>query len=467
MPNGTRKQPRTQWGPWLLALCAFLPVVVLRAGILAESDTFWQVRTGLLTLDTGALPQADTFSWTASGAPWQAHSWAFNVVLGLAYRGAGLAGVALVCMALTLAAAAAVLALLRTRGVTPLPAAVAIVASAPLVIAWYSARPQAVDYVAMPVLLLLLDRLPRGRSAAPTLIGIAALMCLWVNLHEAALLGIAIAGAHAVLRAVFRANRTVVVRSALAAGVAVIGSLANPWGASVLLRAGDVAAASTTVILEWQRPDPTDPVTLVALLLGALALWRAVRTRDALYVAAVGVTLAGTLTAQRILPILVLVSLPMVMGVGTHPRITTYLRSRRAVFVPGLIVGELAFAVVAAPSLMHIGQPDPEVYSPTVVAAIPSGCRVYNEYLLGGYVILERPDVLVSVDSRNDLYGVDAVLDNARVIAGRADHGVALRGAGCVLIAPASGLATALRSDPAWAVSAEDATAALFVRAQR
>src|SRR5579863_5892321 len=39
---------------WFLAWLAFLPVTVARAGTLAEPDTFWQVRTGLLTISHGA-----------------------------------------------------------------------------------------------------------------------------------------------------------------------------------------------------------------------------------------------------------------------------------------------------------------------------------------------------------------------------------------------------------------------------
>ena len=56
-------------GPWLLAWLAVAPIVALRAGTLAESDTFWQTRTGELILDLGRLPTADLFSWTHRRAP--------------------------------------------------------------------------------------------------------------------------------------------------------------------------------------------------------------------------------------------------------------------------------------------------------------------------------------------------------------------------------------------------------------
>ena len=66
---------------------------MVRAQVLAEADTFWQTRTGQLILDTGRLPGTDPFSWTAAGRPWRPNSWAFDVVLGLAYRAGELTGV--------------------------------------------------------------------------------------------------------------------------------------------------------------------------------------------------------------------------------------------------------------------------------------------------------------------------------------------------------------------------------------
>jgi len=56
-------------GHWFLAWLAFLPVPPARAENLAESDTFWQIRTGLLTLGQQRIPTVDPFSWTANGNP--------------------------------------------------------------------------------------------------------------------------------------------------------------------------------------------------------------------------------------------------------------------------------------------------------------------------------------------------------------------------------------------------------------
>src|SRR5215471_15408329 len=64
---------------WLLAMLAFVPFAVLRAGDLSEADTFWQIRTGLFTIAHRSIPAVDTFSWTMRGKPWSLNSWGFNV----------------------------------------------------------------------------------------------------------------------------------------------------------------------------------------------------------------------------------------------------------------------------------------------------------------------------------------------------------------------------------------------------
>jgi hypothetical protein len=66
--------------------------VILRAGTLAEANTFWQIRTGLLTISHRAILRADPFSWTMAGKPWTLNSWGFNVLIAGTDWLAGLPG---------------------------------------------------------------------------------------------------------------------------------------------------------------------------------------------------------------------------------------------------------------------------------------------------------------------------------------------------------------------------------------
>ncbi len=449
---------------WALAWAAFIPIAVIRAGNLAESDTFWQVRTGIDIVAARALPSVDTYSWTAAGEPWTLNSWGFDVLVGLAHRLGGLALVAWFGAAILMLIAGLVLFLARSLGANPVVSAATLLLGSVLVVGWLSVRPQLVDYAAVLLLVLLLQATARGRRWGAAVLGVGLLMVVWVNLHAAVLLGVAIVAAYSVVLLVDPARSTPPTRGLLALAAALAGSLVNPYGLDVLTQAAHVQATSTGIVEEWARPDLTSPAQLVPLALAGLALVFAARRRDAALIAAVGVCLVGSVLVLRMQPLAVLVALAPVAALASAPRVRDYVRSRHVVLYPGMALGLVALTVVAAPSLGHIGRPDPNIFAVAVHHRIPVGCHVFNSYLLGGQLILERPDVAVSIDSRNDLYGPERVAAAQAVIDGTGDPAAALQGAGCVLVPPTSGLARQLSRDPAWREVPPDTAAALFVR---
>lgn len=449
---------------WFAAWLALLPLALLRAGTLAESDTFWQVRTGLLTIQQRAIPAVDPFSWTVRGEPWTLNSWGFNVVLGAAYRATGLPGVALTCALSLMVMAGLVLLLAKKLGAAPWAAAGVLLLASPVLIAWFSARPQLVDYVAVSGLLLLLGRLARGERPKTSIFGIGVLMVVWVNLHSASLLGVGVVGATAVLLLACPSTRAGGYRCLVATAVALVASLANPYGLGLFTQTASVKNASTDVVVEWQHLDPTSPAQLVMLLIGIAGFALAVRRRDAVFTAALGLTIAGSLLAIRILPILVLVAVPVLAAAMSAPAVLAYGRRMRLVLIPGAAIALAALAVLSVPGLSHLGRPDPAVYPTAAVRQIPSGCHLFNSYQLGGYVLLERPDVPVSIDSRNDLYGVDRVLAADRLLQGQGDLGAGLAGADCVLVPPSSGMAQRLKRNVGWRLQTSDPAGALFLR---
>ena len=236
-------------GPWLLAWLAVAPIVALRAGTLAESDTFWQTRTGELILDLGRLPTADPFSWTAAGHPWTVNSWGFDVLLAWAYRSGGLPGVALAGAVLAFLAAGLVLLVARRLGAGPLAATVVVQGAALALLTFLSVRPQLVDYCVIPVLVLLTRGVTRPAAQLPArLVGLGALATAWVNLHSTAVMGVPLLAAAAVATAVWRPAALGRVGAALA--VYTLGVMVNPAGPQILTQAVTVARESTGVITE-------------------------------------------------------------------------------------------------------------------------------------------------------------------------------------------------------------------------
>src|ERR1035438_202683 len=85
---------------------------------------------------------------------------------------------------------------------------------------------------------------------------------------------------------------------------------------------------------------------------------------------------------------------------------------------------------------------------------------------LGGIVILLRPDVPVSIDSRNDLYGRQDVLAEQRILTASSGGPGSLQrlGVNCVLIPGSSGLARQLLRSPGWRQVTTNPAATVFLR---
>lgn len=446
---------------WLVAGLALLPIVLFRAGSLGASDTFWELRTGLLILDRGALPTYDTLSWTAAGWPWRINSWGFDVLAALAYRAGGLAAVGLLSAALLMTVYVAALILTRCLGGSATLAALLFLVSLPAWELWLAARPQLIDYAAVPLLLVLLavatdpeTTAPRRRALA--VVGIAVLHAVWVNLHAAALLGVVVA-------ALFAATRPGQWRWGAAAVLAAIGgTLLNPYGVGVLGQTQEVRAASS-YILEWTslRPSYWDSDILLALTL--LAGIVAGRTRRWALLVVLAALATGGVFMIRLLPIAAVVAIPVLATAGKLPRLGEWLRARASAVRAVLATAVAGMVAVAAIAVTHIGR---SAYPLAALDHLPSGCRLLNDYTSGGPVTLFRPDVPVSMDSRNDVYGEAEMARQAGVLngppyaPGRLDDW----GVTCVLVKPSTGIVAVLRRTPGWREAYTDERAVVFVR---
>jgi hypothetical protein len=240
----------------------------------------------------------------------------------------------------------------------------------------------------------------------------------------------------------------------------------NPYGLGVLHQASQVQADSTQLITEWLPLDWANPGQDLVVAVGVAALFIAWRRREAVLTAALAVGLAGSLEAVRFLPFVAILAIPLLAAFASNPSeaIRRYLASRRVMFWRCGVLGMVALIAVAVPSLAHIGRPSPAIYPAAVVADIPHGCRLYTNDIIGGYVILARPDVPVSLDGRNTLYGPALLVAEQRVLYGAGNLSRALAGAGCVVVPPSYGLAQRLRHDAQWQARAAEPTGILYVR---
>jgi len=157
---------------------------------------------------------------------------------------------------------------------------------------------------------------------------------------------------------------------------------------------------------------------------------------------------------------------PLAVAVGglRIPRLQNWFVPRRGAVLLGLSVAWIVVMAPLVPSLGRVGTIDVEV-PVAATDAVPAGCLLLNEYEYGGLVIDRRwPDVLVSQDGRNDLYGSELLEREESILGGTSPAAVDGFGAGCALLRADRPLVSALEADDGWNRVATDRGAVLFVR---
>lgn len=307
---------RARWAPWLalgalsdprfvpVALAGTFGVLALRAVVepFGDQDVGWIAAAGRQILATGSVPHVNGWSITDAAVPWVMHEWALGPLEALALRTLGLAGAtasgvvaaALTCtllVDLTVARA-------RNLGAGALACFLALVLTRECL---FQPRP-AYLCLALPLLMVRLaldQRFSPGRALA-----CVALEAAWANAHGSFPVGIAVL-VLGLSRADERRWR------ALAAGGALLATLATPYGTSLwglvarYVGGGDPGAdALHAHIAEFQPLWAAGPVfggpfriaAVVLVALGALAGLRGPRV--ARLDAAMALALVGLALAQ-------------------------------------------------------------------------------------------------------------------------------------------------------------------------
>lgn len=179
------------WAAFAFACSAFfLPII--------NPDLFWHLSAGKAIAWSGAIPRADTLSWTMQGQPWHDFEWLTQAIyysLYVVWGFHGLMFLKALLLGLTLLAFRSIALLYGRRAALPLALpffAAAIVTNSDL-------RPENFTLLFFTVELYALERRRLGRLPGgwPLLAAAAAFFCLWANLHAGYLYGLALAGLYA------------------------------------------------------------------------------------------------------------------------------------------------------------------------------------------------------------------------------------------------------------------------------
>lgn len=411
--------------PWIVGLLAMLRTLAASTAVLNDPDTYLHITAGLWMLMHGALPSPDPFSFTTAGAPWHPSEWLGEIALAAIYELGGW-GTVIVATAACFGAAVGLLCWFLGRRIGPLPAALAALAGAVLVLPHLLARPHV---FALPLMVLwcggvLTARDERRRPRWALLWA----MLLWANLHGSFLFGIALAGylgGEAVLVARGRRERAAVARQwAVFVLAAAAVSLVNPNGLTALIEPFRLMAmpALQTGFVEWQPADLVRFPALAGWLVCGAALvmagWRSLPWTRLLLLLALGYMALAHVRHADLLGLLG----PLAIAAPLAPRLAAWLRPAaaspllRAVAQlarparhAGLLTAVVLGAALSIPVLLRPIDRAGDAVTPQAALAAARGLHlagsVFNSEAFGGYLIFSG--VPTFIDGRVELYGND------------------------------------------------------------
>ena len=389
------------------ALAAFA-LVLFAPAVLNDGDTYWHIAAGRWMIDNQAVLRIDPFSYTFAGHPWQTHEWLAEIVMALAYVGAGWSGV-VVLFAAAAALTAGLLAHHLSRRLQGLALVVTLLLSLACVAGSLLARPH---LLALPLLEMwtagLIIAREEGRAPSWKLL---PLMVLWANLHSSFLIGLVLILPFA-LEAVQEESRT---RAAalrgwgVFAGLALLASIVTPHGISGLIFPFKLLAMpSLQLIGEWaptnfQIFQPLAAAVAVALY---VLLSRGARVKPLRLVLLLGLLYLALIHVRHHMLIAIIGPLVLAEPLGRAlEAFPSDAKPRRGVAVTlafALLVAALASLRLWLPLERAAGATTPA----TALARVPASLLhspVLNDYAFGGYLIFN--DVRPFIDSRAELYG--------------------------------------------------------------
>lgn len=389
-----------------------------------EADSFYHLKTGQVIWETGIVPPADIFSYTAAGVPWVTHEWLAEVILYGLYALAGYWGVMAAVALLAVAAYFLLWLLAREGGAEPAFAALLLFLVGYLTFELWIPRPQAFGFFFFALLLFCLEKY-RRRGRSVYLAGVILTMWLWGNSHASVLLGYAVLLLYLTAEAVRwskpgwdAAPPAPRLRAfALAGLVALAAPLLNPNGTDVLFyRSAINSAVETFAVLEWQPiqsfwflPQTKVFILLMLAAVGCLAYWFGWRrlSRD---FSLLGLT-AGTfslpfMSIRHVGFFTLAAGFPLVLAAGGLLANFRQKFSSRRLAAVWLCLAVIIVLLGWFRSPRSYFNPDTvPVHAADFIAAQNIQGRRFNLYNEGGYLIWRfYPPDQVSLDGRSEIY---------------------------------------------------------------
>jgi hypothetical protein len=468
--------------------------------LFADGDTGWHIRTGEWILQHGRVPTHDLFSFTKPGQPWFAWEWGWDLIFALIHRSWGLAGVGFATVLLLGIIAVLLYKLVvRACGNEVLSFFVTAIALCGSSIHWL-ARPHLFSWLFFLIFLHLLPALQRGSKSA--LATVPILMVLWVNMHGAFMIGIALllaTACGAALESLFCQGESLLTayrksRPLLrASGLCVAATFINPYTWHLHVHVFQFLSDSKLLdnIQEYQsisfHSPPAVFFELMLLLAAGAAFWflQHGRITPALLLL---MWMHLALLSARNIPLFMIIAAPLAacwlqalllrlqrmrflnVVFTTICEICEELkpmeRLPRAYLLSGL--STLLIALLFATGAKGFeAQFDPASFP---IQAIPlversAAQRIFTYDQWADYLIYRLyPKKPVFMDGRSDFFGTPMVTATQHIIAAQYDWKIQLQrfGVDMVLLRPDAPLSEVLKMSPQWALLFDDGKVLVF-----
>jgi hypothetical protein len=443
-------------------MISMLLVAILSARTPLDTDMWWHIRSGEVTIKTGAPLLVDTFSFTREGTAWTNHSWLAQVIVYLVYSAGGFVGLALYTTILAVTMMALMYRLLE--GPPLLKMILTLLAALACAPVW-TPRPQMFSLIFLIGLYSLLLAFKKYQNGRLWLIPI--LFALWSNLHGGFALGL-------ILLAVFLASEAAghilvypqvellpwekIKKLALWSLSAVPAVLLNPNGIKTWLIPFQTVGVTAlqNYIDEWASPNfhnINEQVILWLLFLMLISFsltGRRISLGDFLIP---GVFAYMTFLAKRNIAVFGLTAAPAIsrnlqtawnawwekvdpetgMGKFITLRLIPAFASANKTPRPAIsrLVNLAIVGLAAAVAFGRLGyftnaaviQDGLEAEYPVQAVGWlkehPDQKRIFNEYNWGGYLILASPQSQVFLDGRTDLFGDEIIGEWVQAVNGQ------------------------------------------------
>lgn len=448
-----------------------------------DPDIWWHLRTGQWIFDHGSVPVEDPFSIFGVGKSWIAYSWLFEVLIYGIHSYAGLVGVVVFTVAMSLAIAVAIHLLLR-RGRLAFPVEVSLLA---LILAALkpvlSPRPWLFSILLSTIVLIVILNVRRSGKLASGL-ALIPLFALWANLHIQFIYGLAMLGLLAVEAVVVRVagsriepNYHVlpVGRAFALLGLCALAALANPYHYRVYFPIVEYAA-QTGAFQNISELHPMffrslgDWIVLALTVTGAFALgWQ--RRWNIFHMALFGLAAYVAFRARRDVWFLMIAVAAIAGEFGGSLQSSDHFKFGKARVLSTAVAllvslyGLSRYRDVSEMSLAKAVENHFPVKAVEFVKANGIRGQLYNSLDWGGYLIWTLPHLPVSMDGRTNLHGDERISRSLATWGGASgwEKDPELVRARLIIAQMTKPLTHIMRGHPRYRLVYEDSTAAVFI----